>query len=306
MGTIVAFDRKHDLVDCELLASHGLPVTVLNVSELKIAALQCVPGMSLRAFMNVLVALLGNHLRLMASRRLLLETLQLLYRRQRPRGVWPTLSEWIETIERIRADSTSRQGQYREAALFALKGLVNELGESVDYAASDLFEMLYASDGCFVVQCGSLGAEAASFLAGLFVNWIYEYRGLPEHSGDWLRVVVFVMDDALPLVTGSTASESEGGGNPLANWAFMARARGIGFVVAAQNFSLISPAFRNNANTILCCGGSYGRDAEELGRHLSLTREQGQRLRVLQPGEAIALAHSEWPYTVYGRVPEVL
>ncbi|OQY98218.1 MAG: hypothetical protein B6D36_17870 [Planctomycetes bacterium UTPLA1] len=85
---------------------------------------------------------------------------------------------------------------------------------------------------------------------------------------------------------------------------FLLHSRKMGLCVAAQNFSLISPALRNNTDTVLCFG-SYGRDAEEVGRHLSLTKEQAAMLPVIRPGEVIAIARSTWPLAVHGFVPEV-
>lgn len=301
--TLVAFDRKGDLVDCKLLANPSLPIVVLHWHELMLAMLQPVPGMALNVFINVFVQLLAAHLNLFASRRLMLETLHLLYKRKRSSGVWPTLSEWIDLIDKIRANAASRLGQYREALLYSLKQIVNEFGDVVNYTSSNFMEKLFKQHGCFVINTSGLSVEMASLLASLFVFWVYEKRGLPNTTVD--HPVVFVLDDALPLVKGSTASESEGGINPLSTWAFMGRSCGIGFVVSAQNFSLISPALRNNADSLLCFG-SYGRDAEELGRHLNLTKDQQDLLPLLRPGECVAIARSVWPLAVYGRVPEVL
>lgn len=300
--TIVAFDRKQELVDCRLLAQGRAGVFPLTYRELRLAMLQPVPGANIAASISVIVELLANHLNLMASRRLMLETLQILFKRPRQKGTWPTLSEWIDLIEKIRVDAVSRLGQYREAALYALKGVENELRDVVGFAASDMLERMFSQAGCFVIMTGGLSVEASSLLASLFINHAYVSREASDSGSR--HPLIFVLDDALPLVRGNTAAESEGGINPLSTWAFMGRSRGIGFVVAAQNFSVISPVLRNNSDTVLCFG-SYGRDAEELARHLNLDRDQAAVLPVLRPGEVVAIARSVWPLAVYGRVPEV-
>ena len=300
MSTIVLFDRKGDSVDCNYLAVGGFPILVLYWHELQTALLQPVHGMAINHFINVMVQLLATHLNLFASRRLMLETLQILFKRKRPRGMWPTLSEWIELIERIHVNAVSRVGQYREALLFSLKGILNEFGNVVNYAASDLFSLIFSRHGCFVIITDGLSVDAASLLSSLFINYAYESRGLRHRD----EPLIFVLDDALPLVRGTTAGEAEGGINPLSTWAFMGRSRRIGFVVSAQNFALISPVFRMNADSLLCFA-SYGRDAEELGRHLNLTVEQQAALPLLRPGEVVAIARSVYPLAVYGRVPEV-
>lgn len=298
--TLLFFDRKGDCTDCTTLAAAGLPLFVILWHELQIAMLQ--PVGRLAYFCNVFVEMLASHLHLMASRRLLLETLQLLYQRQRPIGTWPTLSEWISTIDKIRVNSVSRLGQYREAALYALRGVQNELGDVVSYVRSDIVEKMLATPGVFVIQTSGLSVDVASLLTGLIVNIAYETRGL--QGANIHDPLLIVLDDALPLVHGHLTAESEGGTNPLNTWSFMARSRGMGFIVSAQNFSLISPALRNNADTILCFG-SYGRDAEELSRHLHLTPEQASLLPQIRPGGVVAIARNVWPLAIYGQVPKV-
>ena len=254
-------------------------------------------------WINIITSLVATQLNLFASRRLLMETLQPLFRSNRSLGTWTTVSQWIHVIDKVRADPLSRQGGYREAALFALRTLYSELGSSIDYAASDFFERIFATPGCFIIRTGGLSVESASFLASLFANWIYESRGVPGRAPG--HPVLFVMDDALPLIKGNTASESEGAtSNPLATWSFMGRSRGIGFAIAAQNYSLVSPAFRNNAATVMAFG-SYGRDAEEISRDLNLTSEQSTVLPLLQPGQVVAISRPVWPVPVMGRIPEV-
>ncbi len=270
--TIIIFDRKGDFLDCRSLSQSRLPIIPLRSEEQQIAMLQPVSGLQATAFAIGMVAMLASHLSLIASRRLMLETLLPSYQRRRPKETWPTLSEWIETIEKIRVTSTSRLGQYREAVLYALGSLNLELGNVVNYAASDFFDKVFETDGCLVISSSGLSAEAASILASLYINWIFERRGLP--GADMTRPVVFVLDDALSLVRGSLSSDAEGSSvNPLSSWAFLGRSRGIGFIVSAQNFSLMSPALTLNARTVLSFG-SYGRDAEDLGRFMNLNTEQ--------------------------------
>lgn len=306
MVTIVAFDRKGDLVESERLCRQGLPLFVFSCFEIVLAMLQPivqpVTKRTLTAFINITVQLLATQFRLYASRRLMLDTLHLLFRRVRQGGTWPTLSEWIDCLEKINVPAMSRYGQYKEALLFSLKGLYYELGDVLDYAASDFLERLFVTPGCFVINTSGISVESASLLASLLINHAYESRADADISQ--CQPIFFVLDDALPIVHGGTAAESEGGINPMSNWSMMGRSRRIGMIVAVQNFSLISPALRNNTDTI-CCFGSTGRDAEELSRHLNLTREQAAVLPVMRPGEVVVWARSVHPLAVYGRQPEM-
>lgn len=303
MSLIVAFDRKNgELVDCAQLTQANLPLLVLSHDELKIAALQPPANYNPSLFTNVMVQLFAIMLNLFASRRLMAETLDILFNRPRPPHIWPMVSTWIDMIDKIHAAGGSRLGQYREAALYALKGIYKELGLVIDYAASDMLDKMFARNGCVVIVTCGLSTEAESLLISLIIN--NAYLGREGADPRTLEPLIFMVDDALPLLRSAPAMEAEGGANPLANWSLMGRSRKLGMVCAAQNFSVVSPVFRNNADTVLCFG-SYGRDAEELARYLNLTREQAAVLPVIRPGEVVAIARSVWPRAVHGYVPEV-
>lgn len=299
---VVAFDRKRgELIDCESLARPGLPVLVLHWRELQIAMLQPVMGIEVPSFVNTMVQLLARESHLFASRRLMLDTLAPLYRKVRAHGTWPTLSEWFNVLDLLRVSAASRMGQYREAAMFALRQVLIELGEVVNYAASDMLDRLFARQGVVVIITEGLSSPMQALLASVFLNYAYLLRQ-PARELDELPPLYCLLDDALPLAYGSATSEAEGGISPLAEWCFMGRSRRMALVVSAQNFSLLSPALRTNSHVIICVG-SYGRDAEELSRHMSLTREQAERLPFLTPGEAVARV-APWP-AMYGRIPKV-
>ncbi len=296
---IVAFDSKEDLADCEALSREGLPLLVLHWQQLKLALLQPPHGMELMSFIQKIVQLLASHLNLFASRRLMIERLHLLFQKPRAHGTFPTFMEWIKLIEAIQPRAISREAEYREAVLYSLKSIWWSFGEVLNYARSDMIERIVSFEGCVIIRTSGLAVEMASLLASLFVNWAFETR----ENGNGLKPLIFVLDDALPLVRGGHASEAEGGINPLSTWSFLGRSKGIGFVVSAQCFSLISPALRNNADNIVCFGSS-GEDALAIGRHLSLTPSQVSVLPRLETGEVVAFCRSSgWQKPVFGRVP---
>ena len=109
----------------------------------------------------------------------------------------------------------------------------------------------------------------------------------------------------MPYIIGSKGYESEGHTSPIADWALLGRALNIGLVIGAQNFSLISPTLRNNCDTVVSMG-SYGEDASALAKFMNLNREQASVLPLIRPGEAIAIARSQWPLALRGAVPEVV
>jgi hypothetical protein len=302
-ATVVCFDRKGDLLDCKILSNPKLPIIARTWEETPIALLQPPTGIGKTPFVTTFVEILAAHLDLFASRRIMLETLHMLFQREKEKneGGRPTLTKWIEMLSNIQAKGFTRQGQYKEASLLALKEIAWAFESGIiDYEKSSLVEKITAFQGCTVIETGGLSARVASIYTSVFINWAYERRGIERHE----RGCFFILEDSLPLVTGSHAKESEGGINPLSNWAFMGRSRNMGLIVSAQNFGLISPALRNNTDNIIVCSSS-GEDIGALARHLQLTREQAAKIFVLQPGEVIVFSGSVHPLPMFGISPLV-
>jgi hypothetical protein len=286
-------------VDCAALARRELDVLVLSWDELALNLLQPPTGMPLHAFVNVFVELLARHQSLFATRRLLTETLHLLFQRHTGAG-YPLLSEWLTLLASISANAISRLGHYKETALFALKEIAYAFGSVLACRASDVLDRIVTRPGLTVVVTEGLSAAMASLLASLCLNWAYETRG----RAGWRAPLYVVLDDALPLVREGVSGEAEGGSNPVSTWSFMGRSRGLGLLVSTQNYSAVSSALRSNTSTVVCCG-SFGRDARELALDLHLTPEQAALLPRLQPGEVVVCCRPVWPSAVYGRVPLV-
>ncbi len=297
---IVVFDRKGDLADIAAFQQDG-DVVVCDAKELQLALFQPVPGMGIDDFISLMTEVLARNLNLIASRRLISDCLTIMFQRRGEGQSKVALSQLIDVVEKIRANSLSRLGQYREAVLYALKDLLRRSSRILDYTESNLLEEVFSECRTFIINCGNIPLDHLSLIVSLFYMFVFETRRISRVGHP---PVLIVVDDALPLVTGSTAGETEGGTNPISTWSFMGRSFNIGLVVGAQNFSLISPALRNNTDTLICFGSS-GEDAQAVVRHMNLNTEQADALTRLQIGEAVVLARSEWPLAVRGWVPEV-
>lgn len=297
--TVLVFTRKHDLQESEILRRLDPPVVFLEWQDVRAALLQVPQGCDARSYINGVVGLVADNLSLMASRRLMLSTLYRLLEDHAGSGSWPTLSAWIEAIKQVKPRGGYREAQYQEAALYALGELRLSTGRVFDYSVSNFVERLVNHRGVVSICTGGLPASIASLFTCLVLHWAFETRA--ERDAD--RLCITVLDDALPLLHGSLGSEAEGGPRPLSTWSFMGRSRGLGLVGACQNFSLVSPALRNNCGTLVVCGGSLGQDARELAMHLHLTKAQEQYLTQMQTGQALVFAPKVWPKPVVGRVP---
>lgn len=131
-----------------------------------------------------------------------------------------------------------------------------------------------------------LSSPMQALLSSLILNYAYRSRQTVRDVS-MLAPLYFIIDDGLPLAFGSASVEAEGGISVLSEFAFMARSRRMALVISSQVFGLLSPAIRANCPVTLCLG-AYGRDADEVARHLNLTREQAQVLPFLRIGEAVA------------------
>ena len=299
---IVVFDRKGDLAPVVEYEQPG-DVVLLEASDLKLAMFQPPPGMAVVDFISIMTEMLARNLSLIASRRLISDTLMYLFTKKGKGGEQHKvcLSEVVEHLERMKVHAMSRLGQYREAVLYALKDLHRRSSGILDYSESNFLEQVFSQRRTLIIDCGNIAVDHLSIIVSLFYMYIYESRRI---AGTNSPSVMIVVDDALPLVTGSSAAESEGGINPISTWSFMGRSFNIGLVISGQNFSIISPALRNNTDTVMCFGGS-GEDVQAIARHMNLTPEQAACIPRLQPGEVIAFARSVWPYAVKGYIPKV-
>lgn len=294
----VVFTRKGDLARLGRL-SRGV-VVLEAFRDVKLALFQPIAGMRLAEFISQTVEVLARCLHLEASRRLITDQLFFLFERKGSHGV--SLSDLVRALERLDANAWGRAGQYKEASLYALKDLWRRTGGILDFEKSSFLDTVFSDEPkTVVVECGSIATDHLSLVVSMFIMHAYETR---KRSGQRVPPVVISVDDALPLVTGSSAQESEGGMNLLSNWAFMSRGLNLGLVVGCQTWGLLSPALRTNADTIVCVG-AQGDDAWLLGRHLNLTGDQTSVLPRLRPGEAVVMARSVWPLAVKGLVPEV-
>lgn len=301
----IGFDRKADMLDRAYFSQPDLPLRELLASDLRFNPLQPPEGVSVAHHLALFVDIIARHCRLEASRRLIFDCAHKLFDRPRRHGVWPCMSELISQLESERATAFSKSGQYKETAVFALKSLAYSFGDSIECASSDLFARVLAEPGVTVIRADALRVEAASLLAALFIYHAYETRAnASAQHGD---TICFVLDDALPLVSGGSQFESEGSTNPLAQWLFMGRSRGIGFLVSAQNYAAVSPIIRNNVSTVLAAG-AYGADARELSRDLHLTRAQAEILPTIanSAGLALVCARPIWGLPVLAKIPEVV
>lgn len=298
LAITIIFDRKGGL---DRLGQYDLPggVVILDADcDLQMSFAEGLDFLSPRYHLSQLTDLIASHARIFTSRRLLLHVFHDVLKQYGPSGL--TLNRALSELHSIDVTRSSRIGGYRDSVIAALEGIVDRTGMLFNGTGNVLQEM-FSRPRIIVVRTGGLATQDATLLATLVYRYVYELRRVRDVN---TPPVILAVDDAMPFVSGSKGSESEGNVSPIAEFATLGRALNIGLMVAAQNFSLISPTLKNNSNAVLSLS-SFGEDAAALARFMNLTSEQAAMLPLVRPGEAIAIARSEWPLALHGVFPEV-
>ena len=249
---VVIFDRKGDLGCLSQFRQPG-PVVVLRAErDVKLSLSEGLGLLSKEHHIAQLVALITFHLKLHASSRLLTNILHEILGANGNRRL--SFSMILEKLRGIDAARTSKLGGYRDSLEFALSDLIQRSGTVLDYESSRFAESLLSGPGTFVIQTGGMPLDHCSLMASLIYRLVFERR---RRTGLITPPALIEIDDALPFVTGSKSGESDGRSSPVAHWSTMGRSLGIGLVLSAQNFSLISPTIRNNGRPDSCAGRTF-------------------------------------------------
>ncbi len=295
---LIFFDCKGDF-NSHLFDDPRLNIIRIQAQDLKLCPLDPM-GMNTKDFAGLLTQLLASHLQLFASRRLLYESLLNLYQRKRPKGTWPSWSEWISEIESFPTKGKGRRLiEYIEASSFAIKGIGANLGRSINYSTSDFVYKALSYQGGVILQIDSLTDEAQSVVCGLFLNAAYELLGSQKISAP----VTAILDDALPIVRKNYSSVGSLV-HPIGRWITRGRSRGLGIIVSTQSYSELNEIITGNCSSILV-KASFGLDQHLIMRDCHLTREQAELVPQLAPHEVIGVIRSVYPKAVFGEVPFV-
>jgi hypothetical protein len=264
---------------------------------MKLAVSQPPTGTSREAWTSVVARIFARAHDLHASRRLFTRVFTDLYTGC-AEDEYFTWDEFCTHLARIKVHPLSRQGGYREALLFAAEEFGREMGDALSFRASNYCERLQEDAACTVFDCSGLSEQSTVFLVSLIAEYIFRLRSVGSGSK---RVVTFFLDDALGLTRASKFADAERG-LPLADLALLTRSVRAGFAFFAQSYNGVSPTLRMNASTTVVCSAT-GDDAYEVARAFDLTREQADELRLLEPGQAVVLARSRFPYALRGFFP---
>lgn len=279
-GEVIVFDSRRDVSLSLADGLDNLPLSA-HIAETKRLLLANAPGLS-------------------ASGRFLTTNLTEGYRKEGPAGL--LLPRIIARIEALDTAATSRLGGYRATCLNVLTDLHERSGGLFDAPPSNLIERLLTSPPrTCVFNTRGLSSDIVTLYISLLYSYVY-HRRLRLHESE--PPIILSIDDAMEMAAGSASGERERRIHPIADFSMMGRSSGIGISASCQNFSLLSPSLVNNTATVISLA-SYGADAAAVSRFMDLTPEQSACIPRLTPGEAVVMARTQWPYAVYGKIPEV-
>jgi len=109
---------------------------------------------------------------------------------------------------------------------------------------------------------------------------------------------LFVLDDITISVHKQRDRESPGGISPIPESMTMGQALELGVIVIVHTLSGLSEIIQQNVEVIFVFG-LPGQDPRLVCNMLRVNPEQAEKLRVLRPGEFVALNPLIWPKTVY-------
>lgn len=294
-------DKKGDLAR---LAKYEQPGAVIVLNIQRHALLSLADGLDNlppKAYIAELKRqLLANAPGLSASGRLLTDVLNYCYKHEGRAGL--RLSRIIARIEELDAAATSRLGGYKTTLLNVLTDLQGRSGGLFDAPPSNFIERLVsAPPQTCVFDTRGLSVDVITLYFSLLYSYVYHRRLRLRESKP---PIILSLDDATAFSSGSLSSEREGRAHPIVDFSMMGRSSGVSIFCGVQNLSLVSPTLLNNTATVIVLG-SYGADAAAVSRFMDLTPDQASLLPTLVPGEAVVIARTQWPFAVYGQIPEV-
>lgn len=177
---VVVFGKKRDLRGLlNLIKCQGC-VVIFQLEELKLSFSQPPGGVKDRVWHPELAVITGHCYRRLSAQRLMAEKFETLCS-QHTSGLYPTLAQLIEVLEKMRPHPFSREFELKESIVSCLKDLYRSCGSIFEYGSSNFLEVLFSTPGLAVIELETLGQEALAWLVTYFARWIYCKRIYEGH-----------------------------------------------------------------------------------------------------------------------------
>ena len=217
-------------------------------------------------------------------------------------SIFPTLTDLYQKVEIV----TNRLGYHEEVERNVKAGLKARIGSlrlgskglMLDTARGIPMEQLLSSP--VVLEMESIGNDdEKTFIMGLFLSRLYEYRRLQTASGQLPEGLqhVLVFEEAHRLLKNTSTQVDTEGSNMRAqaievftNMLSEVRAYGQGVLVSEQIPSKLAPDVLKNTNLKIAHRLIAQDDRESIGQTINLNNDQVTHLGILEPGMAAVYA----------------
>lgn len=270
----------------------------LTIDDIPIALGQPPPGVDADTWHNELVEVFASSFRSLSAPRLLRKIVAELAS-AKGSGEWFSLAALVAAIEHYRPQPGAREAQYKDALLGSLTSL--RAGTRMfDHVRSNALECLLTVPRTVILENEHLGPDELCFAISLMARWVYQWRRAHPEGRNML--LVFVIEDATPIVSAKRSEMSPGGQSPIDRLAVVTREMGVGLFIVAHQFGDLSPALLANCETLVAFSPRRDND-RHLMQMMGTSPQQTTAMKEFGRGVAVVSAPSVWPKPVPVRFP---
>jgi len=172
---VIVFARKKELRHLATIPEISHLVNTFLLEELELSLIQFPPGVTGRVGINDLSRTTAQSYGIYSAHRLMNDVgIKLLD--NHPKGVYPTLGQLIEALQRYKPRDHMRDAPLKTSIVSCLKDLLNCTGTIWDYSSSNFLEKLFSTPGLAIIEAPSLPQQHLSFMATYMMRWVYLWR----------------------------------------------------------------------------------------------------------------------------------
>jgi hypothetical protein len=172
---IVVFAKKRELRDLATIPQLRDLVITFKLEELILCYFQPPDGVPETAWNNESTKIFGQCYARYSAQRLMGDKVNELMANH-PEGIYPTIRQLVEVLDRFRPRFGMREAAYKESILWCLQDLLNCTCRIWDYSNSDFLEHLYCRPGLSIIEAEALPQEHLTFIAVYLMRWLYLKR----------------------------------------------------------------------------------------------------------------------------------
>jgi len=150
-------------------------IITFKLEELVLCYFQPPPGVPEQAWNNESTDIVGQSYNRFSAQRLMVDQVNELMA-DHPTGVYPTLRQFVDFLDKFRPRFGMREAGYKESIIWCLKSLLSCTGSLWGHSYSDFLEQLYSQPGLCIIEAEALPQEHLTLITTYFMRWLYLKR----------------------------------------------------------------------------------------------------------------------------------